>query len=85
MRPPHNIMYELIRDLALHLERKPTVEEAHTFIFGDIEERRQVWDLGPAEQSSTYQADQTELDQTLDELITYLSSGESDARIPAGD
>ena len=82
MRPPDNMLLELVRDLALRYRRKPTVEEAYDFIFGDLELRRTTWDKVPEGESSTYQVNQEELDQTLDELTTYLSTGEQDARIP---
>lgn len=84
MRPPDNMLLELVRDLALRYRRKPTVEEAYDFIFGDLELRRATWDKVPGDESSTYQVNQEELDQTLDELTTYLSTGEQDARIPSG-
>lgn len=82
MRPPDNMLLELVRDLASHYRRKPTAEEAYDFIFGDLELRRQTWDKVPASESPTYQVNQEELDQTLDELTTYLSTGEQDASIP---
>lgn len=82
MTPPDNMLLELVRDLALRYQRKPTVEEAYDFIFGDLELRRATWDKVPENKSSTYQVNQEELDQILDELTTYLSTGEQDAAIP---
>lgn len=82
MESSDNILPELVRDLALRYQRKPTVEETYNFIFGDLELRRQTWDKVPAGESPTYQVNQEELDQTLDELTTYLSTGEHDAPIP---
>lgn len=82
MRPPDNMLLELVRDLTARYQRKPTAEEAYDFIFGDLELRRATWDKVPEDESSTYQVNQEELDQTLDELTTYLSTGEKDARIP---
>ena len=82
MRPPDNVLLELVRDLALRYQRKPTVEEAYDFIFGDVEQRRATWGKVPENESSTYQVNQEELDQLLDELTTYLSTGEHDAPIP---
>ena len=84
MKPPDNMLLELVRDLSLRYQRKPTVEEAYDFIFGDLELRRQTWDKTPAGESSTYQVNQEELEQTLSELTTYLSTGEHDAAIPPG-
>lgn len=62
MRPPDNMLLELVRDLALRYRRKPTVEEAYDFIFGDLELRRTTWDKVPEDESSTYQVNQEELE-----------------------
>lgn len=84
MRPDDNVLAELIRDLSLHYGRKPTTEEAHDFIFGDLELRQQTWGKVATDEASNYSANQEDLDQTLEDLITYLSTGESDGRIPTG-
>lgn len=85
MRPAYNTLYSLVRELTLHYQRPPTVQESYDFIFGDPDLRHATWNKGPNEESSTYQINPEELNLATDELMSYLNTGEQDASIPPRD